>query len=155
MVESKKNIQETLKKQRKRMIIAAIVVFLIVFWYISTSYDKPTSIVVVQAFLHAVGVLLVYYFLIAEKPLRWSKGIFKFIVMLGTAGWLTVGMLSFLFRLGQRDLITKEHCYLVIAILAVTFIIGLYVGKLLLKKTKLRWWVEVSPSMFDGVFDIS
>ncbi len=137
MVESKKNIQETLKKQWKRMIISAIVVFLIVFWRNSTSYDKPTSIAVVKAFLQAAGVLLVYYFLISD-PSKFQKRFLKIIIIGWTASAVTLGMVGFL---KLFDLITKEHRFFIITLLAVTFIIGLYVGKLLVEKTKLRWWV--------------
>lgn len=139
MKASKEEIQGILRRQRRRMVLAAIVAFILVYWLKSEA--QPVSRAAMEAFLYAAGALIVYYFLIAEKPPRWTKAIVKFVVIFGTASWFTVGMFALIAYL---DLIapSKENRLLAISLVVVIFIIGAYIGTILLKRTRLRLWVE-------------
>jgi len=156
MKKSKKDVQKELRGRWKSIVSGSLISFLLGVWLLAKGFGIPIEMSVLLTFILTMGSLQAYYILTYSRDgARWiettpywftSRRIqrlyIRMIVPLGTASGLTVGMLYLLEYVSQLGLISKENRILVIAILVVTFIIGTYLGNLLLKKTKLRWWVE-------------
>jgi hypothetical protein len=63
----------------------------------------------------------------------------KTVIPLGVASWLTVGVFVLLTYL---NVISKERLLIGISALVAIFITGTYLGNLLLRKSRPRWWLE-------------
>ena len=136
-MKSKEEIQEYLRMRHKWNVLGIIIAFLVCYLPFTEIYGKTGLEAAIKSISFASSALIGYY-LIIVKPSNLQRIGIKVIVIGGTAFWFTISVLGGLIKLG---VIQKGSRMLGLGLLLTCFVIGAYIGTLLLKHTRLGWLV--------------
>ncbi len=136
-MKSKEEIQEYLRMRQKRMIPGMVIAFLLCYLLLTEIYGKTGLDAAIKSIVYTSGVLIGYY-LIIVKPSKLQRIGFKVVVIGGTASWFSIAAMGGFIELG---VIPKGSRMLGLGLFLTCFVIGAYIGTLLLKHTRLRWFV--------------
>ncbi len=136
-MKSKEEIQEYLRKRQKWNVLGMVIAFLVCYLLLTEIYGKTGLDAAIKSIVYTSGVLISYY-LIIIKPSNLQRIGIKVVVIGGTASWFSIAAMGGFIKLG---VIPKGSRMLGLGLLLTCFVIGAYIGTLLLKHTRLRWFV--------------
>lgn len=120
------------------MVIAAAVAFFLAVWLFTEVFGTPLIVSILLASVFAmIGPLIDYTALTTSGRLQ--RLYIRTVIPLGVASWITVAAFLLLTYL---NVISKERLLIGTFALVAIFVIGTYLGDVLLRKTRLRWWLE-------------
>ncbi len=136
-MKSKEEIQEYLRMRQKWNVLGMVIAFLVCYLLLTEIYGKTGSDAAIKS-IGSASVILISYYLIIAKPSNLQRIGIKVVIIGGTASWFSIAAMGGFIKLG---VIPKGSRMLGLGLFLTCFVIGAYIGTLLLKHTRLRWFV--------------